>query len=272
MIDLGLTGKRVLVAGAGYRPDRAGIGQRTTRALSDAGAHILCLDIDAGRAEEAAADVIARGGTAAPIVADMTDPAGAQAAVSQAVDVWGGLDGCVDIIGGARWGVVMDTTDTQWDWVRDNNINQVFYLYRAASRHLVTQTTGTFLTAIASVDGTVSSSYHAAYGAAKAGIISLTKTYAEELGPYGVRVNAVAPGSVGFGNEDQPDHEYGTDPVCPLAAPRSRDIANAVLFLASSLAARITGQTIIVDGGASITSPWGTTAADAKQRRGPNED
>jgi NAD(P)-dependent dehydrogenase (short-subunit alcohol dehydrogenase family) len=271
MIDLGLTGKRILVAGAGYLPNRAGLGQRTSRALSDAGAQVVCLDKDPGRADAAAKDLIDRGGNAAPIVGDITSPEAADEAVRQAIEVWGGLDGCVDIIGGARWGVLMDTTDAQWDWVRDNNINQVFYLYRAVSRHLVTSTTGTFMTAIASVDGTMSSSFHAAYGAAKAGVISLTKTYAEELGPYGVRVNAVAPGSVGFGNEDLPEHEYGTDSVCPLAAPRSRDIANAVLFLASSLAGRITGQTIIVDGGASIVSPWGTTAEDSRQRHGPDE-
>jgi 3-oxoacyl-[acyl-carrier protein] reductase len=85
------------------------------------------------------------------------------------------------------------------------------------------------------------------------------KTFADELGPHGIRVNAVAPGNVGSGNEDQPAGEYAVNGINPLAAPRARDIGNALLFLSSSLAERITGQTLIVDGGATIRSQWGTT-------------
>lgn len=113
------------------------------------------------------------------------------------------------------------------------------------------------MVSLASVDGIAAAAYHAAYGAAKAGVMSLTKTFAQELGRHGIRVNAVAPGNVGSGNEDQTPEAFGAAAVNPLAPPRTRDIANAVLFLASDLAARITGQTLVVDGGATIRELWG---------------
>jgi 3-oxoacyl-[acyl-carrier protein] reductase len=188
------------------------------------------------------------------IIADMTVPDQSKRAVDEAVEALGGLDVVVDIIGGARWSVFDEFSDDDWRWSIDNNISQAFYLYRAAAAHMIRQGTGGSLVALASVDGIGSAAFHVAYGVAKAGIISLTKTVAEELGRHGIRANAVAPGSVGSGNEDQPDNQWGTDGGAPLTSPR--DIATAVLCLSSGLAARITGQTIVVDGGATIKSPW----------------
>ncbi len=259
MIDLGLDGKRALVSGAGYIPERAGHGRRSTLRLAEAGATVACVDIDEGRAAAIVTEVEAAGGKAFPVVADMTDPAQAQRAVDEAVAGLGGVDVAVDIIGRALWGKAHDTDDQHWAWTIDNNLTQVFYLYRAVSRHMIQQGTGGALVAIASVDGIAAAAFHAAYGAAKAGVISLTRTFADELGRHGIRVNAVAPGNVGSGNEDQPEGEYAVNGINPLAAPRSRDIANAVLFLSSDLAARITGQILVVDGGATIRSLWGMT-------------
>jgi 3-oxoacyl-[acyl-carrier protein] reductase len=88
-------------------------------------------------------------------------------------------------------------------------------------------------------------------------VISLVKSCADELGRYGIRANAVAPGNVGSGNEDLPPDEYGVNPINPLAPPRAHDVANAALFLSSELAARITGQTLVVDGGATSRQMWG---------------
>jgi NAD(P)-dependent dehydrogenase (short-subunit alcohol dehydrogenase family) len=86
---------------------------------------------------------------------------------------------------------------------------------------------------------------------------AIIKTFAQDLGRHGIRVNAVAPGNVGTGNEDWPEGRSAVNAVNPLAPPRTRDIAHAVLFLVSSLAERITGQTLIVDGGAIIRDLWG---------------
>src|SRR5271165_678348 len=104
LMDLGLAGKRGIVAGAGYRPSRAGMGRLSTLRLAEAGVSLACIDIDEGRANEIVKEIDKAGGTAVPIVADMTVPEESQRAVDEAVGALGGVDVCVDIIGGARWG------------------------------------------------------------------------------------------------------------------------------------------------------------------------
>ncbi len=257
MIDLGLSDKRAVVSGAGYIPERAGHGWFTSLAVAEAGASVACIDIDEERAERIVAEIVGRGGTAVPIVADMTDPLQVGRAIDDAVAALGGIDVCVDIIGGATWCKVEDFTPQVWDATIQYNLNQVYYLFQAAAKYMIAQGTGGSLVALTSVDGIAAAAYHAAYGAAKAGVISLVKSFADELGRYGIRANAVAPGNVGSGNEDQPPNEYAVNGINPLAAPRAHDIANAALFLSSELAARITGQTLVVDGGATIRQLWG---------------
>jgi NAD(P)-dependent dehydrogenase (short-subunit alcohol dehydrogenase family) len=137
----------------------------------------------------------------------------------------------------------------------------VFYLFQVAGKQMIQQGTGGAMVALASVDGIAAAAMHAPYGAAKAGVISLAKTFAQELGRYGIRVNTVAPGNVGTGNEDWPEGQYAVNAINPLAPPRSRDIGNAVLFLCSALSERITGQTLVVDGGATTRELWGMTEA-----------
>jgi NAD(P)-dependent dehydrogenase (short-subunit alcohol dehydrogenase family) len=259
MADLGLRGKRAVVSGAGYRPERAGHGRFTALKLAEEGATVACIDIDEGRGDGIVKEITAAGGNAFPVIADMTKRAQASRAIEEAAGRLGGVDVCVDIIGGARWDKVEDFKDDDWAWTIENNLTQVYFLFQEVGRRMAAQPTGGSMVAIASVDGVRAAAYHVAYGAAKAGVISLVKTFADELGRYGIRVNAVAPGNVGDGNEDQPAGEYAVNGINPLAAPRGRDIANAVLFLSSALAERITGQTIVVDGGATIRSLWGMT-------------
>jgi NAD(P)-dependent dehydrogenase (short-subunit alcohol dehydrogenase family) len=259
MIDLGLTGKRAVVSGAGFIPERAGHGRQSSLKLAEAGATVACIDIDQGRAQGIVDEIEAMGGQAFPVVADMTDRDQVQRAIDAAADRLGGIDVCVDIIGKATWNQVEEITPDEWQRDLEQNVTQVFNLWQIVGRQMIQQGTGGSLVALASVDGFVGAAYHAAYGVAKAGVISLTKTFAEELGRHGIRVNAVAPGNVGTGNEDQPEGQYAVDAKNPLAAPRGSDVGNAVLFLSSALAARITGQTLVVDGGAIIRSLWGMT-------------
>ncbi|HEY1445804.1 MAG TPA: SDR family NAD(P)-dependent oxidoreductase [Acidimicrobiales bacterium] len=259
MIDFGLSGKVALVSGAGYIPERAGHGRMCSLKLAEAGAAVACVDIDGTRAEGTAAEVRANGGTAVAIVADMTIPEEVQRAVDEAVEGLGRVDACVDILDGARWDTVEEFSVDDWQWTMLNNVTQVFYLFQVVSRRMIAQGTGGSMVALASVDGIAAAAMHAPYGAAKAGVISLAKSFAQELGRHGIRVNAVAPGNVGTGNEDWPEGRWAVDAVNPLAPPRARDIGNAVLFLCSDLAARITGQTLVVDGGATIRDLWGMT-------------
>jgi 3-oxoacyl-[acyl-carrier protein] reductase len=259
VIDLGLEGKRAIVAGAGFQPDRAGHGRGSALNLAAAGATVACIDIHEGRANEIVAEITAAGGKAFAVIGDITSSAGAQAAIDQAVAGLGGVDVVVDIVGEAKWSPGDDTPDEEWDWTILHNLTHVMYVYKAALKHMIPQGTGGALVAIASVDGIGASAWHAAYGAAKAGVISLTKTYADEVGRYGIRANAVAPGNVGGAVWDAPVPPYGSNPINPLAPPRPQDIADGVLFLASSLAQRVTGHTLVVDGGALAKSPWGFT-------------
>ena len=257
MIGFGLEAKRAIVSGAGYIPSRAGHGRFSSLQLAEAGATVACIDIDEGRAKGIVSEIAAIGGKAFPVVADMTVPSEVQRAVDQACDEMGGVDVAVDIIGGATWEKAQDFTDELWDFTIKHNLSQVFYLFRSVGRKMIDQGTGGSMVALASVDGIAAAALHAPYGAAKAGMISLVKTFADELGRYGIRVNAVAPGNVGSGNEDQPVGEYAVNGINPLAAPRAHDVANAVLFLSSALAERITGHTLVVDGGATIHQLWG---------------
>jgi 3-oxoacyl-[acyl-carrier protein] reductase len=250
MIDLGLTGKRAIVSGAGRIPGRAGHGRRSALNLAEAGATVACIDIDERRAGETLDAIESAGGKGFVIVADMTDSQEVDRAVDEAVAALGGLDVCVDIIGKTHWDRVEELTDEIWDWTITYNLTQVFYLFRAAARHMIRQGTGGSMVALASVDGFTAAPFHVPYGAAKAGVVHLIKSFADELGRYGIRVNGVAPGAVGAGGDDQPEGIFGTDAIHPLTAPRAQDIANGVLVLSSDLMSRVTGQTLIVDGGA----------------------
>lgn len=256
-IDFGLSGKGAVVSGAGYIPERAGHGRQTSLKLAEAGATVACIDHDADRAKGIVDEITSAGGKAFPIVAEMTDPAQAERALDEAAEGLGSIDVCVDIIGGARWSRAEEFSLEDWNWTIQQNLAQVFYLFQGAGKRMIAQGKGGALVALASVDGMNAASMHAPYGAAKAGVISLAKTFAQELGRHGIRANAVAPGNVGQGNEDWPEGQWAVDATNPLAPPRASDIANAVLFLCSNLAARITGQTIIVDGGAIIRDLWG---------------
>src|SRR5581483_3909928 len=98
MIDLGLTGKRAVVSGAGYIPERAGHGWFTSLALAEAGAAVACIDIDQHRADRIVDEIVGSGGNAVPIIADMTDPEQVGRAIDDAATALGGVDVCVDII------------------------------------------------------------------------------------------------------------------------------------------------------------------------------
>jgi len=260
-IDLGLEGARAVVVGAGYLPHRAGHGRGSALNLAEAGATVACIDINEERANATAQEIVDKGGKAFPVVGNALDYEDIERAIDEAAEKLGGaLDVVVDIVGTAWWGAAADTPLEEWDKSLHTNLTQVFYVARAAVPHLIKGgrgLSGSSFVAIASADALQSAKWHVAYGSAKAGIVSLVKTFADEYGKYGIRFNAVAPGNVGGGNFEAPRGEFGSDWINPLAPPRGQDIANAVLFLSSALADRITAQTILVDGGALAKTRWG---------------
>jgi NAD(P)-dependent dehydrogenase (short-subunit alcohol dehydrogenase family) len=249
VLDLGLGGKHAFVAGVGD-----GIGSACVRTLAAAGARVSCFDLDGEVARAAAAqadDAFACTGDAR-LLADV------QAAFDAAVDALGPIAVAVDVIGEARWGHTIDLDDESWDESFDLVLRHFFNLARVAGRHMAAEGSGAIV-AIASVSGFRSAPRHGAYGAAKAGLMALVRTLAIELAGNGVRVNAVAPGAVltprvvALMSEERQAESAASIPLGRLASPA--DIANAVVFLASDLASYVTGQTIVVDGGATVQFP-----------------
>jgi len=247
-IDLGLTGKRALVVGAGQ-----GIGRAAALALRGAGARVACVDFDKQRADAVAAEV---GGPA--LIADARKRDDVESVVAETVHAFGGVDVCIDIIGEARWGRLLEVTDHDWDASFDLVLRHVFYLGQAAGKVMVEQGSGSFV-AIASVSGLRSAPGHGPYGAAKAGLMSLVRTLAVELAGSGVRVNAVAPGAVltprALAQTSAERLAAGAKAIPLGRQAQPEEIANAVIFLASDLASYITGQTLVVDGGATAQFP-----------------
>jgi NAD(P)-dependent dehydrogenase (short-subunit alcohol dehydrogenase family) len=250
MIGLDLEGRNALVVGVG-----GGIGGACVRALLDAGARVACVDIDGGALDELRPVAGDRGRF---IAADARRVDDLRAAVDEAAGALGPLSIAIDVVGETRWGRTVELGDADWDESFDLVLRHFFNLVRVVGPHFAEHGGGSIV-AIASVSGLRSAPLHGAYGAAKAGLMSLVRTLAVELARDGVRVNAVAPGSVltprvaAMLDEDRRTASAATVPLGRMAAPA--EIASAVAFLASDLASYITGQTLVVDGGATAQFP-----------------
>jgi NAD(P)-dependent dehydrogenase (short-subunit alcohol dehydrogenase family) len=257
------------VAGGGR-----GIGEATSRILAAAGARVAVLDVEEDRAHAVATAIIADHGSdrAVPIVADLRDEDACARAVGEAASTLGGLDVLANVAGGmsqlAQWRHLEHWSTEQWDAVTHLNLRYVFWLCRVAVPHLRARGGGAIVS-VASISGVFGSPNHGAYGAAKAGLIQLTKTLAVEHGREGIRVNAVSPGAIATpATEAQmsPERRATLARALPLQRPGApEDIARAVLFLASPMAAYVTGQMLLVDGGVSAKFPLGGVGTDASE-------
>jgi NAD(P)-dependent dehydrogenase (short-subunit alcohol dehydrogenase family) len=256
---LRLDGKGFVVIGAGQ-----GIGRQTTHALASVGARVFCVDKDEGLAEDIAKEV---GGTAWS--GDAIQRADAERLFADAEAELGRIDGVVDIVGMAQYAQLVDIDDAMWDWHFDIVLRHAYLAMQLGGRALA-KGGGGVLTFVASVSGMTAAPLHSAYGAAKAGLIALVKSAAVELGPSGVRVNAVAPGMVwtprvsAYVGEEGRNRNIENTPLRRVALPA--DIAAAILFLSSDLASYVTGQTLVVDGGVNSKFPYPMAAAEG---RGP---
>lgn len=247
--SLRLDGCGFVVVGAGN-----GIGRATAHALRSAGAELFCVDIDEGLAETVAGEV---DGTA--WAADARERTEVAATVEAATKTLGQIRGFVDIVGQSRYSSLLDMSDEDFKWTTGMVLQHAFLFAQLVGRHMATEGGGSMVF-VSSIAGVTSAPRQVAYGAAKAGLNSLVRTAAVELGGSGVRVNCVAPGTVATPRvlSTLPDEvRAGFARAIPLGALADpTDIAAAILFLSSSMARQITGQTLLVDGGASVKFPY----------------
>jgi NAD(P)-dependent dehydrogenase (short-subunit alcohol dehydrogenase family) len=253
-MQVNLDGQVALVTGAAR-----GIGCAIASALAANGARVAYTDIDIETAKQAAAN--APGGRGAALELDVTDAAHVEAAIAWILADWGKLDIVVNNAGvnTLKHRVPIDGFPRQeWDRILAVDLDGLFVVSQAAARVMRPRGSGRIIN-IASVAGLVPLRLQCAFVAAKAGVVNLTKAMALELGPHGILVNAIAPGSILTDGTRQLFYgEDGTfkDSVqrllahIPLGRPgTTEEIAHAALFLAAPESSYINGHILTVDGG-----------------------
>jgi 3-oxoacyl-[acyl-carrier protein] reductase len=242
-MKIDLAGRTALVTGASR-----GIGREIAKALAGAGAKVACVATNEELLNSLVAEI--RGGAIA-IKCDVSKAAEIESAVEKAAQQLGGLDILVNNAGVTRDSLLLRLKEEDWDVVLDTNLKGPFLFIKAAGRFLMRSKAGRIIN-ISSVSGVLGNAGQANYSASKGGLISLTKTAARELGSRGVCVNAVAPGFINTDMAAKVDAKVIEGIVAGLPLRRigeAKEIAAAVLFLASDLAAYVTGQVLGVDGG-----------------------
>lgn len=241
----------VLITGASR-----GIGAACARAFAEAGYNVAVNYYkSAEKAQRLAEELRAFDVDTLCVQADVTDSAQVAAMFAEVREKLGEPDVLVNNAGISASGLLTDMSDDEWGRLMNTNLSSVFYCCREALPSMIRAHSGVIIN-IASMWGEVGASCEAAYSAAKAGVIGLTKALAKEVGPSGVRVNAVSPGVV----MTDMMAEYSADDVAAMkeetpleSLGTPEDIAGAVLYLASDKARFITGQVLSVNGGMVIT-------------------
>ena len=243
-----LAGQAALVTGAS-----SGIGRHLALLLAAAGAKVALAARRTDLLAEAAGEIEADGGAAAPIALDVTRPDSVAAAIAAAEQALGPLTLLVNNAGVTVAKPVLEHTEADWDFVLDTNLKGPWLTAQAFARHLIERGRPGRIVNIASLLGSRTIARLPAYTAAKAGLIHLTQVLAMELARYGILVNALAPGYVETDfNRDFLRSEPGKrlEARIPLRRfARPDDLDGAMLLLASPAGAYITGAVIAVDGG-----------------------
>jgi NAD(P)-dependent dehydrogenase (short-subunit alcohol dehydrogenase family) len=247
-----LSGRVAIVTGAGR-----GIGKALALGLAAAGADVVVAARTASDIEETAAEIRSMGRKSLPIPTDVRLSDQVANLVQQTVNEFGKLDIMVNNAGGAFVAKVMEMSEGAWDALIRENLKSAFLCSKEAGKVMVQQKKGSIIN-MASVAGMFAYRTNASYGAAKAGIIALTKTLAADLGVHHIRVNAIAPGYIETAGlalvyREHPEMREKTLASVPLGRlGKPEDIVGVTIFLASDASDYVTGQTFVVDGGFTI--------------------
>lgn len=256
---LGLEGQTALVVGGGF-----GSGRLLAMQLARAGARVAVADVDSDRAHSVAKEIGAHA-----IVGDVTTVEGANAVVDEAHARLGGLTRLANIVGLVKMGSFADTDFEHWQAQMLLNLYQQMFVCHAAGRHMRAAGGGA-IAMVASVTGIYGATNQVAYGIAKAGVLSLARTLANEWGPYGIRVNTIAPDitatprvmmSIPLPEEEvlvKLDAMATAEGVPMQRFGRTHEIAGPLLFLLSDLSSYMTGQCLVIDGGTMVHFPHAT--------------
>ncbi len=230
-----------------------GIGRAIAEDLAANGASVVVnYNASAAAAEEVVAGIVANGGQATAVPADVSNFQAAQELIKTAITTYGHIDILVNNAGTTRDTLLMMMKEEQWDTVLDTNLKSVFNCCKAAVRPMVRRKKGGRIINISSVVGLVGQAGQANYAASKAGVIGFTKSLAKEVGSRQITVNAIAPGFFPTAlTEVLPDEAKEKSlEFIPLGRwGKLPEVGYLVSFLASDKAAYITGQVINVDGG-----------------------
>jgi NAD(P)-dependent dehydrogenase (short-subunit alcohol dehydrogenase family) len=257
--EWGLIGKVAIVTGGGAADDGIGNGRATAILLARAGAHVLVVDRDLTRAQRTVAMIAEEGGTAAAACYDITGSEQCAAMVADALSRWGRLDCLDNNVGIGSKGTVVEETQENWTNVMHVNVDTMFLACKHAIPAMIRTAGGGSIVNVSSISALRPRGL-TAYSVSKGAVIALTKAMAVDHGAQGIRINCVAPGPVytpmvySRGMTEQARDTRRQASVLQREGT-GWDIGRAVRFLLSGQSHYITGQTLVVDGGATLVGP-----------------
>ncbi len=248
-----LEGKVCVITGAG-----SGIGRASALLFAREGACVVVADVDQAGADETAKQIRADGGSANVIIADVADPAAAQRVADEAVKAEGRIDVLFNNAGISGVGTVHETSVELWDKVISVNVRGVFLVSKFVVPYMIKKKKGSIIN-MSSTIAEIGLAQRASYAASKGAILALTRAMQVDYAPFGIRVNALLPGTIHtpfvekYLRESYPNREDGLNQIrkrqltSQLGQPE--DVASAALFLASDESSFVMGSGLFVDGG-----------------------